>query len=39
MIGYSSGLLEIAEAIKLNLSYDLPHDVHPTPDKFLSFGG
>ena len=39
LIGYSSGLHEIAEADKLNQSYDLPHNNQLTPDKFLSFVG
>ena len=37
MIGYSSGLPEIAEAEELNQSYDLPHKNRLTPDKVLSF--
>ena len=36
MIGYSSGLPEIAEAEKLNQSYDLPQNDRLTPDKVLS---
>ena len=39
LIGYSSGLPDIAEADKLNQSWDLPHNYHLTPDKVLSFGG
>ena len=39
MIGYSSGLPEIAESDELNQSHDLPHNDRLTPDKVLSFGG
>ena len=39
LIGYSSGLPEIAEADKLNQSYDIPHNNQLTPDKVLFFGG
>ena len=39
MIGYSSGLPEIAEAEKLNQIYNLPYNDQLTPDKVLSFGG
>ena len=39
MIGYISGLPEIAEADELNQSYDLPHNDRLTPYKVLSFGG
>ena len=39
LIGYSSGLPEIAEADELNQSYDLPHNNRLTPDKVLYFGG
>ena len=37
MIGYSSGLPEIAEADKLYWIYDLPHNDLLTPDTFLLF--
>ena len=39
LIGYSSGLPDIAEAEELNQGHDLPHKYQLTPDKFLSFGG
>ena len=39
MIGYSSGLPEIAEADKLNQSYSIPDNDQLTPDKVLYFGG
>ena len=38
LIGYSSGLPEIAEADILNQSYDLPHKYGLTPDKVLYLG-
>ena len=38
LIGYSTGLPEIAEADQLNQSYDLPHNDQLTPDKVLSLG-
>ena len=39
LIGYISGLPEIAESDELYQSYDLPHNDRLTPDKVLSFGG
>ena len=39
LIGYSSGLPDIAEADKLNQIYDLHHNNPLTPDKVLSFSG
>ena len=39
LIGYSNVLPDIAEADKLNQSYDLPHNDWLTPDKVLYFGG
>ena len=39
LICYSSVFPEIAEADKLNHSYDLPHNVRMTPDKVLYFDG
>ena len=39
LIGYSSGLPEIAEEDKLYQSYDLPHNDWLTPDTVLYFGG
>ena len=39
LIGYSSGLSEIAKLDELYWSYDLPHNNWLTPDTVLSFGG
>ena len=39
LIGYSSGLYDIAEADELYPSYDLPHNDRLTPDIVLLFGG
>ena len=39
LIGYSSELSEMAEADELYPSYNLPHNVHLTPDTVLSFEG
>ena len=38
LIGYSSELLDIAEADELHLSYDLPHNDWLTPDTVSEFG-
>ena len=38
LIGYSSGLIEMAESEKLYRSYDLPHNDGMTPATVLSFG-
>ena len=37
LIGYSCGFPDIAEADKLNQSYDMPHSGQLAPDKFLCF--
>ena len=39
MISYSSRLSEIANADKLNQSYEFPHNDQLTTDKVLSFDG